>query len=100
MHHVLLVVAFVALALVFTMTELHIRRRLRQFRRVQLFCYSSSYLGAMANASCLLHDPPEAFRHWSVLLGVACVAAQILLLMRGWTRSRLPMRALPAESTQ
>lgn len=100
MHHLLLVTVFVALALVFTTTELHIRRRLRQFRRVQLFCYSTSYLGAMANASCLLHDPPEAFRHWSAVLGVACVAAQLLLLMRGWTRSRLPMRALPAETTQ
>ncbi|MDO5084682.1 MAG: hypothetical protein Q4D89_14950 [Arachnia propionica] len=98
MHHVVCTVMFVASAFALTRTELHLRHRLRCFRKVQLFCYASSHLGAVANISCLLPAAPELLLRWTPVLSAICIVAQLVLLTLGWTRPRLPMRALPMDA--
>ncbi|MDO5068105.1 MAG: hypothetical protein Q4D96_12560 [Propionibacteriaceae bacterium] len=100
MHHILFTTLFVALALALTRTELHLRHRLRSFRRLQLFCYATSHLGAVANIACLLQGAPELLLRWIPVLSAVCIVAQLILLTLGWTRPRLPMRALPMDALQ
>lgn len=94
MIHVVGAALFVLLAIIFTATEIRIRRRVRLFRRLQLVTYTACYLGAACNGVCALPGAPVWLQEWTLRGSPVVVALLTLAIVVAWVKPMQPLRAI------